>query len=238
MVCWSSLAAISVIVPAFNAARYLPEAVASIHEQTCAPLEIIVIDDGSTDETPEVVRALGNAVVSIRQSNLGIGAARNRGVEAARGNYLAFLDADDLFMPGKLARQLAHLRGEGGPDISFGCVEEFVDSDPSRDQASSLVARVGARGGGVPGAMLISRADFLRVGVFDVSWRVGEFADWYMRAMDAGLRAETLDEVVLRRRLHGDNVGIRERASRADFARIMKRALDRRKQAAAGSETP
>jgi hypothetical protein len=80
----------------------------------------------------------------------------------------------------------------------------------------------------------MARAVFNRVGPFASSWRVGEFADWYLRALDAGMRIETIADVVLRRRLHGDNVGIRERDSRVDYAHIVKHALDRRRRATAG----
>lgn len=228
---------ISVIIPTFNCARYLPAAVQSVREQTLPVHEIIIVDDGSVDETPAVVAAFGIPVVSLRQAHEGIGAARNRGVDAAAGDYLAFLDADDLFTPAKCARQFEHLVQAGGPDISFGLIEEFVSPDLPAAAQQRLKARVGALAGSVAGTMMINRSAFARVGPFATAWRLGEFADWYLRAADAGLRSEMLPEVVLRRRLHGDNVGIRERASRVDYVRIMKSALDRRRHGSGGPST-
>jgi glycosyltransferase involved in cell wall biosynthesis len=217
----------SVIIPAFNGARYLPEAIDSVRAQHDS-IELIVVDDGSTDDTVTVVRALGPGITLLQQAHAGIGSARNLGVAHARGTFLGFLDADDLFTPNKLTLQAAHLQREGGPDLSFGAVEEFVSGELADEQKARLHAR-GTLQGAVAGAMLMRRSAFSRVGPF-AAWRVGEFVDWYMRAMEAGLRAETLPDVVLRRRLHGDNVGIRARDARVDYARIMKGALDRRRQ--------
>jgi glycosyltransferase involved in cell wall biosynthesis len=219
---------VSVVIPAFNCARYVSGAIASARAQA-ASLEIIVVDDGSTDDTGDVVRAFHPAVVLLRQDHSGIAAARNRGVAAATGEFLAFLDADDLFMPRKLEAQIAHLEQDGGPDISMGVVEEFVSADIPIHEQQRLRAR-GRIAGGSAGAMLLRRPTFDRVGLFR-AWRVGEFADWYLRAVEAGLRIGMLPELVLRRRLHGSNVGLRERHARVDFVHIAKSALDRRRNA-------
>jgi glycosyltransferase involved in cell wall biosynthesis len=95
---------VSAVVPAYNATRTLPATIASIRSQSVEVLEIIVVDDGSKDDTADVARAAGARVIT--QQNAGHAAARNTGIEAARGRYVAFLDADDLWLPDKLARQL------------------------------------------------------------------------------------------------------------------------------------
>jgi GT2 family glycosyltransferase len=99
--------AISVVIPAFNASDTIGKAIQSALEQDERPLEVIVVDDGSSDDTPDRARAAGARV--IRQSNAGVSAARNRGILAANGDWIAFLDADDRFLPGKLAQQIAAL---------------------------------------------------------------------------------------------------------------------------------
>ena len=102
---------VSVVVPAFNARRTLPATVASIESQTVRPLEIIVVDDGSTDDTAEVARSLdADGLRVTTQANAGHAAARNTGIAAAQGHHVAFLDADDLWLPQKLERQLAEMR--------------------------------------------------------------------------------------------------------------------------------
>ena len=99
---------VSVIIPTYNSGTYVTETIDSVLNQTYPHREIIVVDDGSTDDTPEQVRRYGSAISYIRQSNSGVGAARNTGLRAASGHYLAFLDSDDLWLPEKLAVQLDH----------------------------------------------------------------------------------------------------------------------------------
>lgn len=105
---------VSVVIPTFDRAALLPVAVASALAQRPAPLEVIVVDDGSTDDTPEVCRRFPPPVRTIRQANTGPAAARNRGIRKARGDYVAFLDSDDVWLPGKLAAQLAALTAAPG----------------------------------------------------------------------------------------------------------------------------
>jgi glycosyltransferase involved in cell wall biosynthesis len=97
---------VSVVIPTYNAANVLTQAIDSALAQTYRPFEIIVIDDGSSDNTPDLLRAYGDRIRSLRQDNSGVYAARNRGIRAARGRYIAFLDADDVWLPGKLQRQV------------------------------------------------------------------------------------------------------------------------------------
>jgi glycosyltransferase involved in cell wall biosynthesis len=98
---------VSVIIPAYNAAATLPETLASVLAQRAVDLDVVVVDDGSTDGTGEVAAQLGAPVRVIRQENAGVGAARNRGVDVARGRWVAFIDSDDLWEPDKLRLQVA-----------------------------------------------------------------------------------------------------------------------------------
>ncbi|MGQ9606919.1 MAG: glycosyltransferase family 2 protein [Thermogutta sp.] len=107
---------VSVVIPVWNAARYLPETLRSVLRQTRPPEEIVVVDDGSTDASAAVAEGFGPTVRVLRQENRGESAARNRGIEAARGEWIAFLDADDLWHPDKLARQLAAVRAHAAVD--------------------------------------------------------------------------------------------------------------------------
>jgi len=100
---------ISVIIPSYNAAAYLPNAIDSALNQTVAPLEVIVVNDGSTDETAQVLERFRGRIVAINQENRGLSGARNRGIAAARGELIAFLDADDVWLPEKLEKQVACL---------------------------------------------------------------------------------------------------------------------------------
>jgi glycosyltransferase involved in cell wall biosynthesis len=214
---------VSAILPAFNAERYLREAIDSVLAQRHYPIEVIVVDDGSTDGTRALAEGFGPPVRAICQHNTGPGGARNRGVEAARGAWLAFLDADDLWLPRKIERQLAALADEPEETAVFGRVQAFTERD-------GMVTEIGAASSGsAAGAMMIGRSAFDRVGAFRTDLCVGEFVDWYLRASATGIRMKTLPEVMLRRRIHGENLGVRMRAHSRDFARVLKDDLDRRR---------
>ena len=100
---------VSAVIPVHNGAAYVAEAVQSILSQTRPPIECVVVDDGSTDETAEVVRRFGNEVAYVRQDRAGVSSARNRGAALARGALVAFLDHDDVWLPTKLERQVEAL---------------------------------------------------------------------------------------------------------------------------------
>src|SRR5688572_27049916 len=102
---------VSVVIPAFDAAPYIGAALESVFAQTFPDFEVLVVDDGSRDETPALVAAYGTRVRYLRQENAGVAMARNRGIEASQGRLVAFLDADDTWLPTKLERQMAQLTG-------------------------------------------------------------------------------------------------------------------------------
>src|SRR6266700_818813 len=199
---------ISVMIGVYNAERYLAEAIDSVFAQSCRPLELIVVDDGSDDGSGEVARRYGAALTYARQENAGNGSARNHAVRLASGELFAFLDADDRFVPGKLARQFAALQADPTLDMVFGHVREFVS--PELTEVQRATVRPPAPQPlpwPAPNLMLIRRESFARVGPFSESVKVGVTVDWYARAAEAGLRSAMLPEVVLERRLHLTNNG-------------------------------
>ncbi|MDH4209610.1 MAG: glycosyltransferase family 2 protein [Anaerolineae bacterium] len=227
---------VSVVVPVYNCERYLPEALESVLAQTYRPIEIIVVDDGSTDGSADAAQRLGPTVRYCWQSHSGASAARNRGVDLAKGGFLAFLDADDLWLEAKLALQLAAFEADPTLDIVFGHVQQFPS--PDLEDSAKVRLRYSAEKlpGHVPSTMLITREAFLRVGPFESHWRLGEFMDWYLRALERGPKTLMLPDVLARRRLHADNLGVRERDSQGDYLRILKASLDRRRGSAPGPE--
>jgi glycosyltransferase involved in cell wall biosynthesis len=209
---------VSVVIPVRDGERYLGEAVESVLGQRHAPSEVLVVDDGSRDRTADVA-AVFPGVEVVKQEPRGVGAALNCGVSRARCELLAFLDADDVWLPEKLERQIAVLRQRPDVEAVFGHVEQFVDGCAPR----------AAEPGYAPGTMLIRRGSLERIGPFATGWRVGDFIDWWARALDRGLQTVLLADVVLRRRVHGANVGIRLSAERGEYARVLKAVLDRRR---------
>jgi glycosyltransferase involved in cell wall biosynthesis len=231
-------ARISVVIGVYNAVDYLGEAIDSVFAQTHRPSELIVVDDGSDDGSADVARSYGDALRYVYQPRQGNGAARNRGVELATGDLLAFLDADDRFVPDKLERQMAALHADPELEVVFGHVRQFLSPGLPPDVRARLRAPSPEPMPMLsPTLMLIRRASFARVGPFSTSLRVGVTVDWTARAIECGLRNVVLPEVLLERRLHGQNNGIREQASRAQYAHVLKAALDRKRlQSSCGGE--
>lgn len=231
--------AISAIIPVHNGERYLAEAIRSVLAQTLPPDEIIVVDDGSTDASGEIARDFGPPVRVLTQANLGPAAARNLGVQHATGELLAFLDADDLWLPDKLARQAQVLWGDSACEAVFGRVENFISPEMCKAECCALAHAARQSGHIHIGALLIRRAAFLRVGWFDAGLRHGDFIDWWARASQIPLVYTALPDLVLRRRLHADNLTRREPGGRRDYLALLRQHLVRQRETASlGTETP
>lgn len=222
---------ISVIIPVYNGERYLAEAIESVLAQSAPPDEILVVDDGSTDGSATVAHRFPT-VRYLWQAQAGASVARNHGVMAATGDWLAFLDADDLWATDKLVRQRAVLAAHPAIDMVFGQVEQFYAAEVA-DAASRPPLPGGEQMAGYHvGAMLIRRAAFEKVGPFDPQWQVAHFIEWYGRATRLGLQSQVLPEVVMKRRIHTTNLGIRAHArARQEYLLLAKARLDQRAQA-------
>jgi glycosyltransferase involved in cell wall biosynthesis len=221
-------AEVSVIVPVFNGERFLEEALRSALDQTMPPSEVIVVDDGSTDATAEIAESFGDPVRCIRQANLGVARARNRGLSVAMGEFIAFLDHDDLWPPTKLEVQVAALRANPDVGIVTGHVRYIGGTLPGRPGTGKGSRE--APGTGYLQAAVIRRSVFDRIG--PLSDDVGGAADdleWHMRARDLGIRRLLLDEVTALYRWHGDNTTADIEAAAAGQLEAVKRSLDRRR---------
>lgn len=218
---------VGVVIPVYDGERYLAEAIESVLAQSVAAHDVVVVDDGSSDGSRAVADGYAPLVRCVRQEHAGIGRARNRGVEEVKGDVLAFLDADDVWTPRKLELQLAAL--EAGADLVFGLVEQFVSPDVDGETAERLFCSEGLRPAHLPGALLVRREVFQRVGPFPAERAVSEFLDWLLRARELGLREAVPPALVLRRRLHGRNNSLRRRAEIGEYARVLKEAIDRRR---------
>ena len=193
---------ISVVIPAWNAARHIGDAIESVLSQSVGPDEIIVVDDGSTDRTSDCVRAFGSRVTLIAQSNAGVAAARNRGFAAAQGEAIALLDSDDLMAPRRLELQRAVLAHDPDCAIALGKQLTFRTEQERLALVSGAVDLSSVRPGYVPSAAMVRASAFRLVGPFDASLRIGDFLDWITRAQAHHAPIETMEQVVAYRRLH------------------------------------
>jgi glycosyltransferase involved in cell wall biosynthesis len=189
---------VSVVLPAHDAAATLAEAVASVRAQEVASVEILVVDDGSSDDTPAIARALGAR--ALHTPHLGPAGARNAALAEARGGLVAFLDADDLWPPGSLRRLIDALAAAPDAAAAGGLVQLLV------------LGASGYRSRGAPwraaslGRTLWRRGAVERVGRFDETLRRAEDLEWLVRARDVGLATVEVDEVTYLYRLHGENL--------------------------------
>jgi glycosyltransferase involved in cell wall biosynthesis len=199
---------ISCIVPVYNGERYLAETLDSILGQTHQPLEIVVVDDGSTDRTATIAAAFGARLQYCWQENAGEAAARNRGLSMAQAEFVAFLDADDLWHPEKLARQIAHFQ-DPHLDLCFTSFQNFwipeLAAEEQRYRGSPLAQPQSAWS---TSTVLARRAVFARFGNFvdDGSLPAGsESMIWFLRAQEQGAVVSILPEVLMYRRMHTAN---------------------------------
>ena len=224
---------VSVVIPCYNGGIYLNEAINSVLIQDYDSLELIVVDDGSTDESAAVASQYPD-VRLIRKPHSGVGATLNVGVRHALGELFAFLDADDRWLPGKLALQVQILESDPGIDMVFGHIRQFRQSDRSGGAEILLSTQPGVS----KCSLLIRRSAFLRVGYFAEDPALHDFVDWYARALEAGLRARVLPDIVAERRVHNQNMGRRDPgAQRQRYLNTIRATVARRRARATGVQT-
>jgi glycosyltransferase involved in cell wall biosynthesis len=218
---------VSVVIPVYNGALFLNDAVDSVLSQSCAPAEVIVVDDGSTDGTPALAAARGDCVRYLRQPHRGLPATRNRGVQAARGNVIGFLDVDDLWSRDKLALQLTHMRENPRVPIVLGHTQlmRLIGSEGEALTFEVWGAPVLAMSTG--GALF--RADvFAQVGLFDETQMYCDDVDWFMRAKEHGVAVFVHPEVTLYYRRHSQNMTNQADVGKRFLIGMLKKSMDRR----------
>lgn len=213
---------ISVIIPTYNRASYIRDAIESILEQTYPVFEIIVVDDGSTDNTSEVIRLYGDRIRYFWQQNSGPGAARNRGIKEAKGDYVAFLDSDDIWVQNKTKIQMDFFSKHPHLDIIFGDMANFSETEDNNMPEiknpkthnyfvahSSDIEQIFdclIIGNLIPTPTVICRrACISRIGFFDEKLKIAEDYDYWLRAARI-CRFGFINAVLIKRRRHDDNL--------------------------------
>lgn len=227
---------VSVIIPVFNGASFLPEAVASIRRQRIRVDEIIIIDDGSTDRTAEVAAGLGDDIHYIYQTNRGPHAAQNTGLAMAQGEVIAFLDADDLWPDDKLSIQLPLLQNDPQPQVVLGFLQYIRLRKTADGQSHYLPYLEPFFGANCFGSALFRREVFTMIGSLDEVMVCGGDVDWFLRAREKRLPMAAVDRIGLFYRLHPGNI-TRNKARRDHFLLLaLGRSLQRRRSAAGAVE--
>ena len=201
------MAKISVLIVSYNYGRFLRQCIESVLTQTCSEdLEIVLVDDGSTDDTAELLRDLP-MVRYCYQEHSGVAAARNRAFREASGDYIAFLDADDMWKKEKLALQLKYLREHPDCEIVYTGYENFLEDGVYPDEKwVKHEVLFAVRNKTLLTSALFTRSVMLRCGNFDESFRCGEDTEWTSRLGFLGIKSGFLEDKLLMRRLHGQNL--------------------------------
>jgi glycosyltransferase involved in cell wall biosynthesis len=219
---------VSVIVPVFDTERFVAAALDSIVAQTRPADEVIVVDDGSTDSSAAIADEYASRhpeLRVLRQANGGPGAARNAGIEAATGEFLAFHDADDEMVPDRLSVQLECFARRADLDVVVGAEDPMIEAGAAPGVEAMTRARPGWRGHehALHLMSMMARATvFDRVGRFDPSYRMAEDTEWFARAFAAHASILFLDDVLTRRRIHDTNASHHRDASRAALFRMLR----------------
>lgn len=218
---------VSVVIPVYNGAKFVRDAVANVLAQGYPALEIIIVDDGSTDDTAQAVQDLPCDVRYFRQDNSGAAAARNRGIRDTAGELIAFLDVDDLWPENVLERLVDEAVADPRLDVVRGYAQ-LVE----KDAATGALEYRGSPTESFPdyiGAALYRKRVFGKVGLFDPGLLFGEDVDWFNRARELEIPIKRLDAVTLFVRRHGDNMTEGKSLVELNMLRVFKKALDRKR---------
>jgi glycosyltransferase involved in cell wall biosynthesis len=227
-----SPALVSVVTPFFNTRRFLAEAIESVLAQSYRSIELLLVDDGSTDGGGGVAARFTETAPNVSlirlPPNQGQSKARNVVVEQSRGTYVTFLDPDDVMLSDRVAFQVDYLAAHAGVDVLIGSAEYFLE--PGVAPPEWLQNRVvpGQNHRHNPMTMMARREVFVRVGPFDPSFENGEDTEWVFRAVSAGMVIARTDRVLMRHRIHGANLTYQVAPSREAVRRIVLRSVRER----------
>jgi glycosyltransferase involved in cell wall biosynthesis len=210
---------ISCVVPTHNGQAFLAGTLRSLLAQTWRHLEIIVVDDSSTDRSFEIAAAFGPTVKIVRINECNPVLARNHGISLANGAYVAFLDHDDISPPERLSAQHAAFVADQALDVCIGMVQRF-----SQLSSGAPMTKIGEA---VPGyltiSMLAQRAVFQTVGPLNPAQRYADSAEWFLRAQNSGCRIRLLPDIVTYHRIHGQNLSLtRNDDARREFVHLLR----------------
>ncbi len=221
---------ISVIIPSRDYGLFLPESIESVLNQTIIPEEIIVIDDGSVDDTEKIVKKYSPAVKYFFLKKRGVGAARNYGISLSSGKFISHLDADDVWVPEKLEIQLEEFGREPGLEIIGGMMQPFFDSRMSPERRKQIYCSDKPLPGFSASVILIKRESFQKVGSYRENVTIGQDLEWFIRAREIPLKEKMIKKTLALRRLHNSNSSMTNHDDRVNRLEMLKESLDRRRK--------
>jgi glycosyltransferase involved in cell wall biosynthesis len=216
---------VSVIIPVFNGELYLRAALESVFGQDHKPYEVIVVDDGSTDTTADIVSEF-KGVIYLRQANQGVATARNKALDIARGEFIAFIDQDDLWTPNKLAVQVQYFLDHSEIQYTLTHQQFFLEPGASIPTWFRKELLSDPHPGFVPSTLMARRSVFEKIGKFETRYSHASDSDWFFRASQAELPMAVIPEVLLQRRIHRENESSKAKIALGELRRVVKRSID------------
>ena len=220
---------VSVIIPVYNSELYLEESIRSALAQTYQPFEILIINDGSTDSSESVAMKFAKQTIYLYQSNQGAAAARNRGIKKSSGEFLAFLDADDLWDPKKLSTQVGYMMDH--PELQYTTSRVKFFLEPGHDIPSGFRRELltGDHVGIIMGTLIAKKDLFEKTGYFDPKLKISEDVDWYGRVNDMNIPTAVIPEVLSLIRIHDSNISISVTKDNTYLLQAVRRSIQRKK---------
>jgi len=220
---------VSVILPVFNGGKFIAETLESVFAQTYPHMEVIVVDDGSTDNSGEIARTF--QLHYHFQPNQGVGAARNTGISLAKGDLIAFIDADDIWEKEKIRKQVDVLMKDSELGYVLTLQELSLVSGVTRKPAWVREGQINkAIPGYLPSTLMVRKPVFELVGLFDPRYQTGSDGDWFFRARDKGIPMKIIQELLVFRKVHAANQSNAVAEVHADLLSIAARSVGRKRR--------
>lgn len=222
---------VSVIIAVKNGERFIKTALESVSAQDYEPLEIIVVDGGSTDKTLEIVNSFKNARV-VAQTKTGIGNAYNTGIHHAQGDFLAFLSHDDVWTNDKLRLQIKALQNASAAMFAVCRVKFFIEDENFMPAGFRSELLVGDHVAYIMETLVARREVFDSVGLFDETMKTSEDVDWFARAVDMKIPSIVVPRVLLHKRIHDRNLHLDSAENNRDLLLAVRRSIRRKHESA------
>ncbi|NBC67172.1 MAG: glycosyltransferase [Bacteroidetes bacterium] len=222
---------ISVIIVVKNGEKYLSDAIESVLNQTYLPSEILVVDGDSADRTAEIAQSF-EEVTYIKQQNEGLAAARNTGINNAVGEWIAFLDHDDLWVSNKLELQVKRFEEMNDLQYCYGLVQLFVEEGVQLRNGFDESHFKEQLKGRTPGTLMARKKLFDEIGGFDTAYSIACDVDWFTRAADYKINGAFLEETLLHKRVHASNLSSKVETNRREIFRVIKNSINRQQNSA------
>ena len=226
---------VSVVVAVRNGERFLAQALSSIVEGSYRPLEILVVDGDSSDRTVEIACSFEH-VRCVVQRGQGIAAAYNTGVEEARGEFVAFLSHDDLWVPQKLKTQIGFMAENPAVQYTIARAEFFLEPGHAIPRGFRRELLEGDHVAPIMETLVARRSLFESLGKFDTSLSIDNDVDWFTRASDCNIPTAVMPQVLLHKRVHDTNLSMNVETNNRDLLKLLKTSIDRKRQAQQSSQ--